>query len=202
MTKTHCTPSVENENLYKVLLENVERNRIKYQHTEDMKNAHKPMRIFLWVMVALGLAAWICVMAAMPKKAHAEDINMDTIAQIESNFNPHAYNKASKAKGMYQITPIVASEIRAAGIADVYGEAGASWYMNVRIPQMLAKLHIEDTTERRLVAYNAGIGVLQRVLDGKRDLKTETKRYIKKYKAIQEYSKQHDTTIAMLREDA
>lgn len=38
--------------------------------------------------------------------AFGMDINMNTIAQIESSGNPLAYNERTKATGLYQIAPI------------------------------------------------------------------------------------------------
>ena len=120
------------------------------------------------------------------------NINMEIIKGIESSGNPLAFNKKSKARGLYQITPIVLKEWGNFNPKEVYSEQQlfdadintriADWYMNNRIPQMLKAYKLSDTPENRLASYNAGIGYLTK----KKPLPLETQNYIKKYLAQQQ----------------
>jgi len=61
----------------------------------------------------------------------------------------------------------------------------ANWYMNIRIPQLLKHFGHEDNIENRLIAYNMGIGKLNKwIKNGGKycDLPRETRNYLKKYK--------------------
>ena len=91
-------------------------------------------------------------------------IDLAKISRIESSNNPKAYNKRSKATGLYQITPICLKEYnnfhkeKQYSMKDLYdkdiNEAIAGWYLNVRISQMLRYYDKPDTIENRLIAYN------------------------------------------------
>jgi hypothetical protein len=114
------------------------------------------------------------------------DIDMNKVYSIESSNNPNAHNKSSNAKGLGQITPIVLKEWNNLNPKDKHSDADlfkadvnkkiASWYMNKRIPQMLKAKGLKDTLDNRLVAYNAGISKVGKILP------RETADYIKKYK--------------------
>lgn len=127
----------------------------------------------------------------MPTTLDIPKVDLATIFDIESSGNPKAYNPKSKATGLGQITPIVLKDYNNlnpdAKIAPVelfdpsINTNIASWYMNVRIPQLLTHFKLADTVENRLAAYNAGVGSL---LSGK-PLPAETQNYIKKYKERQ-----------------
>ena len=118
-------------------------------------------------------------------------VSLEKIKQIESSGNPKAFNKRSKARGLYQITPIVLQEWNNFHPKQKYtpehlfdakiNEQIARWYLNKRIPQMLKAFKIKDTAANRIISYNAGIGVLRDYLKGKRELPSETKGYLKKY---------------------
>lgn len=112
-------------------------------------------------------------------------INLERIAWIESRHNANAYNKSSGATGMYQITEGALTDFcRLTGVYyqlnDMYdpqkGARVAEWYLNERIPQLLRHYKLPDTTESRLVAYNAGILAC---LKGR--MPKETRDYINKY---------------------
>jgi hypothetical protein len=139
----------------------------------------------IWAVVGIVAILALFVLLTPRHAAASEDINMAIISKIESNHNPAAYNQLSGARGEYQITPVCAREIKAAGIEDVYGSTGAAWYMNTRIPAMLRALRLPDTKENRLIAYNAGIGILKAYTQGKRGLKKETQDYIAKYRRLE-----------------
>lgn len=112
-------------------------------------------------------------------------VDMNKIYFIESSNNPKAYNKRSQAKGLGQITPIVLKEWNNFHPSNTVVEDDlfnpevnkqiANWYMNERIPAMLKYFKKEDTAMNRLIAYNAGIARVGKVLP------KETDNYIKKY---------------------
>ena len=115
-------------------------------------------------------------------------IDRQKIIQIESSGNPKAFNKKSKARGLYQITPIVVKEwnnykkVKYTN-QDMFNPEIAfkvyDWYMNKRIPQMLRHYGLKDTVENRLISYNAGI---DHAIKG--TIPDETKDYIRKYKGV------------------
>ena len=127
--------------------------------------------VLAFFIITISLLSFIC-------PAQAEDIDIPTIIQIESNGNPNAYNKSSGAIGLMQITPIVLKEYNKEGIftqeiktrrlyslGDLYVptiniEIG-TWYINERIPQMLKAYNLLDSIDNRLIAYNWGIGNLK-----------------------------------------
>ena len=118
------------------------------------------------VVMALVMFIVLLIMAFCTD-AGAVEVDMSIIASIESSNNPDAYNRWSKATGMYQITPICLEEYnRMSGanfaLNDMFDADMcyyvANWYMNKRIPQMLRHYELEDSIENRLWAYNAGIG--------------------------------------------
>lgn len=95
------------------------------------------------------------------------------VARTESQYNPNAYNKGSKAAGMFQIVPGTAKEL---GIDpyDVNQAAdGAGRYLSQLIKQTGS---IEDA----LRAYNFGIGNVQKWKQGKKSLPLETQQYVGK----------------------
>jgi hypothetical protein len=139
-------------------------------------------------MKSLILLTLILLVGCNQKPAWAE-INLKIIATIESGNNPQAYNKGSKATGMYQITPICLKDYNQAHrqtfqLSEMFypskAEKVASWYLNRRIPALLRHYNIADTTENRLRAYNSGIGVL---VGGRYPI--ETRNYVSKYKDLE-----------------
>jgi len=125
------------------------------------------------------------------------DIDIITIADIESSNNPKAYNQRSGAVGLCQITKATLKDVnRYLGtnwsIDDLY-DAGKNYiasyiYMNIIIPKYLQYYGIEDNYKTRLAAYNWGIGNLRRAYTDKGDweskLPAETKNYIAKYSRL------------------
>ena len=115
----------------------------------------------------------------------AQEVNLAIIAKIESSNNPLAYNPASHARGMYQITPICLKDYNIQNRANLSVDAlfnpstcytVAKWYIATRIPQLLKNRGIVVTTDTILIAYNAGISWV-----GKKNLPKETVYYLKKY---------------------
>jgi len=125
-------------------------------------------------------------------------INVNKIAQIESNNNPRAINRKSGARGLCQIIKPTWEEcVRLMGEDWLWSDAFdpvknrkvADFYLNVRIPQMLRFYSIPDTSEIRLACYNWGVGNVKRAADkhGVDFLVVapeETKNYIRKYMSL------------------
>ena len=116
------------------------------------------------------------------------EILPEIISQIESSNNPQAYNSATSAYGLYQITKPCLMDYLACHndrftLKDMFdpikSRKVADFYLNRKIPKYLSHYVIEDTTDNRLWAYNAGIGNVVRGI-----LPDETKNYIKKYKGV------------------
>lgn len=116
-------------------------------------------------------------------------INMEAIRHIESSRKDDAvsYRGAKYGRGAYQVSETCLQEFndRAKHPIHIRPEwlfeeptcrMVASWYVNVRIPQMLRRYGLEVTTDTILWAYNAGI---KAVIDGR--MPDETKEYIRKY---------------------
>ncbi len=125
----------------------------------------------------------------IPSWGYCIQVNPGAIAQIESSNNPRAYNQRSKARGLCQITPVCLKEYNnyhtvKYTLDDLFNAhiniQIADWYLNKRIPTLLAYYHIPDTIENRLIAYNYGIGHLLRG----DPLPQKTINYIKKYSKI------------------
>jgi hypothetical protein len=153
---------------------------------EQEKEARKDHRI---IEILLALFFFCLLFIFWPSKAHAEDINMVAIAQIESGNDSMAENDSSGARGLCQLMPSVLEDFNEhfnknytpAQLFD--GQINlmiADWYMNHRIPSMLKHFKIPDNIENRLIAYNFGIGNLKK----HRPLPEETKSYIVKYENL------------------
>lgn len=148
---------------------------------------HKPWKAKMAVVLA-ALALMTGLMGCEPATADTARIDMAIIMSIESHGDPFAYNKGSKATGLFQITPIVLEEFNSMGryeeqlqmkdLFDPYlNQMVATWYMGVRIPAMLRHFGIPVTVRNMLVSYNAGITY---AFPGKK-LPKETRDYILKY---------------------
>ena len=141
------------------------------------------------------------------------EISIPAIIALESNGDPHAFNKTSGAIGLMQITPVCLDdwnttkgkfsfeeqfgkpgtyfyETRYLNIADLYNPninlIIGQWYINTRIPQMLKAYGMPDSVNNRLIAYNWGAKNLKHYLKGERKLPKETKQYLIKYKKLKE----------------
>lgn len=132
-----------------------------------------------------------CVVAVILfcSPVYAEVINLSIIQHIESHGNPLAYNTHSKARGLYQITPICLADYNQFHTSKIKqselfnpskNELVAKWYFDVRISQLLKHFKQTLTLENYLIAYNAGI----KSVISKR-IPRETADYIKKYKRNQ-----------------
>lgn len=140
--------------------------------------------IYVCVAIILGMVFLGCDVA------HAEDIDLGIIVNIESSGHTDAYNRDSRAVGLCQITPMVLKEYNSYNFMgmttkDLFIAENniivADWYLNKRIPSMLRILGISDNFKNRLWAYNAGIGNVRKGIYPK-----ETKEYIIKYNEIKQ----------------
>lgn len=135
----------------------------------------------------LSLMAFMMASGVRPAVAY---IDMHALAMIESGNNPKAYNKRTKASGLYQITPICLKDYNRshkAGLRftmkDMFvpcrAEAVAKWYLAERLTNMIGWMGLPVTTQRILWAWNAGIGKMAEGVMPK-----ETREFINKYNAI------------------
>ncbi len=102
----------------------------------------------------------------------AHEINMGAIVQIESSGNPRAVSPAG-CRGLCQIAEGTWVECcKWLGVSWTWSEdafdpgcnrAVGNYYINHRIPAMLAHYGIDDSVTTRIGAYNAGIGTLLRL---------------------------------------
>ena len=132
-----------------------------------------------------SLILTLCLFCIVAGRAEAS-VDLAIIQHIESNGNVYAYNKASEARGLYQITPICLKEynnyhkdatISLKGLYEpIQAYKVAYWYLNIRIPQLLKHYHKEVNLNNILIAYNAGI---RAVIKGY--MPKETRDYIRKY---------------------
>lgn len=152
--------------------------KLAVEKCREIKNCIDMLKAFLGIFILL---------IATPCFAQVVVVDMDKIATIESSNNPLAYNKGSRATGMFQITPICLKDYNIMNgtsykLKDMFnpvlGFKVASWYMNKRIPQLLKHFKKQDTLVNRLVGYNCGVGCIGKPLP------METVQYIKKYERI------------------
>lgn len=137
----------------------------------------------------LLLIIFLCLlsMAFKPRAKEPGYINMGILARIESSYNPLAFNSRTKARGLYQVTPICLKEFnqftnKKYTLNQLFNPRinyeVSFWYINKRIPQMLRYYKKEITVRNILISYNAGISY---VVENK-ELMKETKNYLKKYR--------------------
>ena len=121
--------------------------------------------------------------------AHAIEIDMERIKQIESAGDPYALSHAG-ARGLWQIGGPALLDWNQYHRNEVYtlddlwtpeiNRKIANWYLHYRIPAMLRYYGKPVTLENILISYNAGISY---VVSGK-PLPKETRAYIEKYKRL------------------
>ena len=130
---------------------------------------------------------WLGKVVVEPKP---EPALMYAIAKTESSMSPIARNRKTRAKGLYQLTPICLKDLRerwgllvdpfdpiqATGGAAVY----ISWLMR-RFPEDIRLV---------LAAWNWGIGNVQKWLRNEKEMPKETKNFIEK--VLKEYERMRD----------
>lgn len=141
------------------------------------------------VVISIVIAALIIIVSLMAVSAMASEIDMAVIQQIESSGRPDAFNARSGARGLYQITPICLKEWNQFHPADQHtlndlfdpdtNTKIATWFMLMRIPQMLRHYGVPVTIENMIVAWNAGIVYARRGV-----VPSETANFIKKYRRL------------------
>lgn len=170
--------------------------KVRRVHDSNIKEIEKRTEYSAF-MVAVCLLGALLLMVVCCRSCHAEDINLDIIADIESGGNPLAYNRESGATGEFQITPILLKSYNANhddgyhfkySMDDLfnsdYAVLIAKWYLNEKIPDYLIRYRIPDTITSRLIAYNWGIGHLRKWFKHGshwNQLPKETRNYVIKY---------------------
>ena len=147
---------------------------------------------------------WICnislllLLSVLIVNVYAVDFEMDldAIAQIESSNNPKAYNKITKAYGLYQIKEAALIDVNRKLICTDYslqdmfipckGYVVAYSYLNALIPHYLTNYGIPDTVETRILAYCWGIGNVVKWARGELSIPKEALDYIMDYDRITE----------------
>ena len=123
--------------------------------------------------------------------------NLEAIKQIESSGNPKAFNKASGARALYQITPVVLKEWNQHNPDEKYGldhlfnpdinTKIAAWYFDRLANHYAPHYGIDPTPENILGMYNWGMGNMKKFAAGEiKSMPLETTNYIQKYKALSE----------------
>jgi hypothetical protein len=140
-------------------------------------------RLFMRTLLTVLMVSFVYTGTAF---CGAVNVDINVVQFLESSNREMAYNRASGARGLMQITPICLKEWNQFHKNERYGEDDlfrgdinrriGAWYINERIPAMLRHYGVKDGVEARLWAYNAGIG---RVLKGIKP--TETREYIRRY---------------------
>lgn len=162
---------------------NIDEKWIEYEKEKSIKAVR--MYVYTFIVMAIFWA----VMAFNCANAHSLEVDMDIIKMIESSGNVEAFNRKTQARGLYQITPICLKDYNnyhkdKISVSNLFleteNEKVATWYMSIRIPQMLRFYGQPQTKENILIAYNCGINC---VIKGR--LPKETRDYIKKYKNLE-----------------
>ena len=118
-------------------------------------------------------------------KVFASDINLQTIAFIESSNNINAVGDNGGALGLYQLHQSVITDYNRAHNTSVSHQDAldskisyviANWYLSKRIPSLLKHFKKPVNQKNIIWAYNAGIGS---VVKGK--MPKTTKNYLIKY---------------------
>ena len=137
--------------------------------------------IILFITVVVFIA--LTLLSTSEARA-AEIVDMEIISRIESRGNPLAVSPVG-ARGEYQVMPCVLQEYNQFHkVKFSWGQMFdhrinrqvASWYLNVRIPQLLVHYHKPVNTRNVIIAYNAGV---RAVVKGY--LPKETRAYLVKY---------------------
>ncbi len=120
-----------------------------------------------------------------------------SVISVESNWNPEAYNKGTKATGLMQIVPVTLEDFNKHGTGKLYNKFDlydpyvnvqiGKWHLYDRIKkQFLPRYGLKDSTSNMLTAWNWGIGHLRKLGDADkhfRRLPRQTQRFIKKVKS-------------------
>lgn len=168
--KTHFVIFISSKEVNLIKIERGETMKTSQDLTKMLKCRGIPMRKPKQTPPALVIISLIILLSALlfiVSTANAsQDINLDIIAQIESSNCKYTVGDNGRALGCYQLhAPVILDYNRAHGTKYLHSIAHdkkiastiANWYLNTEIPRLLRHYHIKDTTNARLVAYNAGI---------------------------------------------
>lgn len=156
----------------------IPKNKIDYETFAFKRAFKRSKQAFLATLVFLSLNT----------SSFASSVDLSAIKQIESSGNSQAFNKHSGAIGHFQITEICLQDFNELNKTsyskqDLFNpqvnKLVASWYLEVRIPQLLRHFKYPVTVQNALIAYNCGIACLKRPA-----LPKETLTYLKKYKEL------------------
>jgi len=121
--------------------------------------------------------------------ADHKQIDLSAIAQIESSGRASAVGDGGKALGLFQIHPPVVQDYNKFNKASfthkdmlepVKARLVADWYLNKRIPALLAHYSLPDTPYFRIRAYNEGF---LRSIKGRQPSRI-TRAYIERYNKL------------------
>ena len=119
-----------------------------------------------------------------------------TIIAMESSGNPMAFNRATEARGLMQITPVVLSDYNKRNHANLshsqlFSESinkhVGTWYLTVRIPELLQAKHKPVTLENVLICWCQGIKHVSKP-------SKQAKAYIKRYAELTKGNPKHEST--------
>jgi hypothetical protein len=156
---------------------------------EKRKQKIRSAFILIGSIIGVGIICLFssCNMVRVP--AHAGEIDLRIIAQIESSGNPKAYNAKSGACGMYQFTPIAwldvqqnFPELAKYPFTSAYEPQVARLFAKAYfalIDRYLRHFGLENTLSNQLACYNQGIGLTRKGI-----LSKESRDYIAKYKRL------------------
>lgn len=115
------------------------------------------------------------------------EVKLEVISQIESSNNPKAFNKKTRAYGLFQITPICLKHYNSSNNTH-YSEQDL---FNPTINRSIADWYIKwiaskcDSDEEILIAYNWGYGNLRKWNGSFQSLPKETQNYVTKYHILE-----------------
>lgn len=116
------------------------------------------------------------------------EVSLDALAMIESSNNPRAINRDEGSFGLFQISPIALKDFNEQvgsklTMKDMMREEKnahvAIWLLEVRIPELLEHFKKPQSLRNKIVAYNCGIGCLDR-----KELPKTTRDYLAKYRRL------------------
>lgn len=142
-------------------------------------------RIVGRIGIALGLAGLLILLCG---SAVAHEINLRTIAQIESSGGKFLVGDQGAALGIYQIQSALVQDFNRVNRASLshrdvmareVSDRVAHWAFSKYFPIILKQLKKPATTENLLVCWNAGCGALKR-----KQLPKITQHYLIKYNQL------------------
>ena len=130
---------------------------------------------------------WMEKVVVEPKP---EPALMYAIAKAESSMSPIARNRKTRAKGLYQLTPICLKDLRERWglLVDPFDPIQATEGAAVYISWLMRRF--PEDIRLVLAAWNWGIGNVQKWLRNEKEMPKETKNFIEK--VLKEYERMRD----------